>query len=85
MKPAASASLRLFRVMDAIEEVVRRLSALPASAEVTDLRHRIEESLREADRSRVSARSPEELERLMRRVLRLHVEVAKLERQIPGT
>jgi hypothetical protein len=71
--------------MDAIDVVVRRLSALPASAEVKDLRHRIEESLREADRSRVSPPSPEELERLMRRVLRLHVEVAKLERHTAGT
>jgi hypothetical protein len=85
MKPPASPSLRLFRVKDAIEVVVRRLSALPQSVAVEELRLKIEESRREADGWKVSPPNAEEPERLMRRVLKLHVEVAKVERQTLGT
>jgi|HubBroStandDraft_4_1064222.scaffolds.fasta_scaffold905114_1 hypothetical protein len=85
MKPATSPSLRLFRVKDAIEVVVRRLAALPQSVAVEELRVKIEESRREADDWKVSPPNAEERERLMRRVLRLHVAVAKVERQIQGT
>jgi hypothetical protein len=85
MKPTASASLRLFRVKDAIDVVVRRLSGLPRSSEVEQLRLKIEESRREADAWNISPPMAEERDRLMRRVLKLHVEVAKVERQIPGT
>jgi hypothetical protein len=85
MKPATSASLRLFRVKDAIEVVARRLAALPPSTEVDELRLKVDESRREADDWKLSPPNAEERERLMRRVLRLHVAAAKVERQIQGT
>jgi hypothetical protein len=73
-------SRRLALVKDAIEIVVRRLSALPASPEVEELRTRAQDYLREADGWSTSPPTVEERERLMKRVLKLHVEVAKLER-----
>jgi hypothetical protein len=58
---------------------------LPRSSEIEELRLKIEESQREAAGWKVSPPKDEERDRLMRRVLKLHVEVAKVERQIPGT
>jgi hypothetical protein len=73
-------SRRLALVVDAIEVVSRRLSALPASREVEALRARATECRRETDTWRTSPPAAAERDKLMKRVLNLHVEVAKLER-----
>jgi hypothetical protein len=64
----------------AIENILHRLSALPSSLEVEAVRARAEEYMREADAWTASQPVAQEKERLMRRVLKLHTEVAKLER-----
>jgi hypothetical protein len=67
-------------VRDAIEIVVRRLSTLPPSREGEELRAKAEEYLRGAEGWTAATPAAEESERLMRRVLELHIEVARLER-----
>jgi hypothetical protein len=69
----------------AIGNVLHRLTALPSSPEVEALRAQAEEYLREADSWTSSHPVAQEKERLMKRALKLHVEVAKLERQRPET
>ena len=64
--------------------VVRRLSALPLSPEVAVLRVTAEEYLRESDGWRTLLPAVDERERLMKRALNLHVEVAKLEGESSG-
>jgi hypothetical protein len=72
-------------VNDAIDAVVRCLSGLPPSSDVDELRGRAEECLRVLDGWKVSAPTTEERNKLLNRVLRLHVEVAKLEWKKPGS
>ncbi|MGH7296425.1 MAG: hypothetical protein ACRELB_15915 [Polyangiaceae bacterium] len=60
--------------------VIRRLSALPPSQEREQLRAQAEECRREAERWQQSTPAVEERERVMKRVLGLHVAVARLER-----
>ena len=81
----AISSRRRSAVKQAIDVVVRRLSALPTSPEVEALQQQAEKYLREADAWTASHPVAQEKERLMKRVLKLHVEVAKLERQGPET
>lgn len=76
----AHVSKRLALVRDAIEIVLRRLSTLPPSTEVEELRVRAEECLREADAWGQTAPTMEQREALMKRVLGLHTAIARLER-----
>jgi hypothetical protein len=77
----ADSSRRRSTVKAAIENILHRLSALPPSAEVETLRGRAVAYLGETDGWTPSQPTVEETEQLMRRVLKLHVELAKLERQ----
>jgi hypothetical protein len=78
-------SRRLALIQDAIEIVLRHLSTLPSSPDVEDLRLKAESCLQQAQRWPHSKPAPEERETLMKRVLAIHVAVAKLERQTTGT
>jgi hypothetical protein len=80
----ALSSRRSSVIRAAIDNVLHRLAALPATPEVDALRARAGEYVKEADAWTSSSPVPEEKERLMRRALKLHVEVAKLERQEPS-
>jgi len=71
-------------VRDAIEIVLRRLSTLPPSPEVEELRARVEQYLRETDGWSASPPTVEEWEKMTKRVVGLHTAVAKLEKQGPG-
>jgi|ERR1035441_1532594 hypothetical protein len=70
---------------DAIGVVQRRLSALPPSPEVKELRPRAEDYLQQVQDWQHSPRTAEEWDALMMRVLGLHVAVAKLERGTTGS
>jgi hypothetical protein len=76
----ADSSRRRSVAKAAIENVLHRLSALPPSHEVESLRTRAEEYLEQAKAWTSTVPVAEEKERLMKRVLKLHVEVTKLER-----
>jgi len=78
----ASRSRRLIR--DAVEVVLRRLLALSPSPEVEALRAKAEDYLREAEVWSKSPPTVEARERLMKSVLKLHVAVAELEREVAG-
>lgn len=72
---------------DAIGVVVRRLSALPLSAEARELLPKAEEYLQQAQAWQQSPRSPRtarDWDALMVRVLGLHVAVTKLEQGSTG-
>lgn len=69
-------------VGDAIDVIVRRLSVLHPSPEVEALRAQAEEYMREADSWTSCHPVAREKEALMKRLLKLHVEVAKLEREM---
>jgi hypothetical protein len=68
---------------DAIDIVVRRLAAFPASPEADALRQLAENYQREVDRWAHVDPTLEEQEVLMKRVLGLHIAVARLERPAP--
>jgi hypothetical protein len=74
-------SLRISLAKDAIEVVVSRLATLPSSQEVEKLRAKAVEYLREADGWEATAPTAKESETLMKRVLNLHIRVAKLNRR----
>jgi hypothetical protein len=76
-------SRRLALARDAIEIVLRRLGDLPPSPEVKDLRAKAEEYLCEVDGWSTSPPTAEARDKLMKRALGLHVEVARLERKEP--
>jgi hypothetical protein len=76
----AQSSRRRSAVKNAIDEVLRRLSALPTSPGVEAVRAKAEGYLRETDSWTASQPVALEKERLMKRVLKLHVDVAELER-----
>jgi hypothetical protein len=76
----AQSSRRRSTVKDAIDDIVRRLLAVPASPETAELGAKAEACLHEAESWTGSQPSRKEKEELMRRVLELHLHVAKLER-----
>jgi hypothetical protein len=78
MKDVPARSRRL--VQQAIDVVVRRLSALPPSAVVEALLARAREHQRQAEEWAKAPPAPQEREHLMKRVLALHLEVTTLER-----
>jgi hypothetical protein len=77
----AFSSRRQSVIKAAIDNILHRLSALPPRPEVDVLRAQAVEYVREADTWTSSHPVAQEKERLMKRALRLHVEVAKLERE----
>lgn len=83
LRPASGAPSADALVKDSIEIVLRRLAALRPSREVEVLRAKAQEKLREADGWKVSPPTSGEREKLMRRVLALHVAEAGLEREPP--
>jgi hypothetical protein len=83
---SVAGSSRQFAVIkNAIYIVVSRLSPLPSTPEVEELRARAEDCRREVDGWSTSPPSPEESDRFMERLFMLHIDVAKLEREEPGT
>ena len=78
------ATRRLRVINEAIDVVLRRLSALPPSPELDALRATADACLRKTEAWPASQPAAEEKERLMKRVLKLHVEVADLERRVTG-
>jgi hypothetical protein len=64
----------------AIENVLLRLAALPPSPLADSLRSQAEAYRRETDDWTSASPSAQDKERLMKGVLKLHVEVAKLEK-----
>jgi hypothetical protein len=77
----AHPSRQLGPVGDPIDVVLRRPLALPPSPEVEQLRAKAEECLNETDGWKVLPPTNDERDKVMKRVLKIHVEVAKLERQ----
>ena len=77
----AQSSRRRSAVKDAIDDIMRRLSALSSSPEAEALRAQAEEYLRDRDAWSDSQPVAREKEQLMKRVLELHLKVAKLERK----
>src|SRR5439155_22605887 len=71
-------SRRLSLVRETVEVILRRLRQLSPSTQVNDISARVDECRREAETWTRSVPN-EEREQLMKRLLRLHVEVAKLE------
>lgn len=80
----AHPSRQLSLVRDPIDVIVRRLSALPPSPRVEALRLKTEEYLREVDGWVVAPPTADKRDRLMKDVLKLHVEVVELERERAG-
>jgi hypothetical protein len=77
----AHSSAKLSVVRDAIDIVLRRLATLPSSPEIDELRKRAEDVRLETDGWTSAPPSAEESGRIMKLVLKLHVDVAKLERE----
>ncbi len=70
-------------VKNAIDDITRRLSALPQSPASSELRERAAEYRREVDDWKTAQPPANGKEHLMRRVLQLHTDVAALERNCP--
>jgi hypothetical protein len=75
----AGSTRQLKVVHEALEVVLRRLAALPLTPEVFDLRARAEKFKREAEGWATAKPTVEAREKLMKRVLKLHVDVSKIE------
>ena len=65
----------------AIDNLLLRLSALPSSVEVEALHAKASAYMHEAEAWTATHPATQEKERLMKHVLKLHAEVAKLERK----
>jgi hypothetical protein len=72
---------KLSVVRDALDIVLRRLAALPSSPEIEELRAKAEDFRKEAEAWTTTPVAADARERLMKQVLKLHVDVARLERQ----
>jgi hypothetical protein len=75
---------RFSMVESASEVVVRRVYALPPSAEVDELRARADELLRRARTWRRTLPPAREREDLMKLLLELYVEITRTERRSPA-
>ncbi len=71
---------RLQIVQAATDVVLRRLDGLTSSANTEQLRMGLGECLRDAERWSASPPTPREQDVLMKRILALHVEATRLER-----
>jgi hypothetical protein len=67
-------------VLNALAVTLRLLAEMPASAETDALRRRIADCEREAKQWRAAQPTPQEREGVMKRVLVIHTEVARLRR-----
>jgi|HubBroStandDraft_1064217.scaffolds.fasta_scaffold820515_2 hypothetical protein len=67
----------------ATDVLFRRLDGLPPSDTVEDLRAKVRDCMRKAREWTASSTANRERDELMKRVLGLHVELVKLERQVP--
>jgi hypothetical protein len=67
----------------ATDVLFRRLDGLPPSDIVDDLRAKVRECMRKAGEWTASPPVNRERDDLMKRVLALHLELVKLERQLP--
>jgi hypothetical protein len=67
----------------ATDVLLRRLEGLPPSQTVEDIRAKVRDCIRKAGEWAVSPPANRERDELMKRVLGLHVELVKLERQVP--
>lgn len=74
-------SKRLALARDAIESVAQRVSTLPPTLEVEELRRRIEDCRRQVEGWTNGAPTVEEHESVMKHVLGLHTAVARLQRE----
>jgi hypothetical protein len=72
--------LEVFR--QATDVLLRRLEGLPPSQTVEDLRAKVRDCIRKAREWAASPPVNRERDELMKRVLGLHVELAKLESQV---
>jgi hypothetical protein len=80
MKRAPS-SAKLSVVRDAVDVVLRRLSTLPASPEIDELRKKAAGCRVEVEGWTTAPPAAEDRDRLMKLVLKLHVDVAKVEQE----
>jgi hypothetical protein len=72
---------RFMVVREAVEVLLRHLDRLPRSDRTEQLRVWVQDCLLETERWSASAPTDRERDVVMKRVLTLHVEVTKLERQ----
>lgn len=70
---------------DAIAVILRSLATLPPSPEGEDLKAKAEECLAAVKGWSRFPPAPEERDRISKSVLKVHAEVAKLQRQGPGS
>jgi hypothetical protein len=70
-------------VHQAIDVLFRRLERLPPSNTTEELRARVRDCMRKAGEWTASPPASREQDELMKRVLGLHVELVKLESQVP--
>jgi|HubBroStandDraft_2_1064218.scaffolds.fasta_scaffold439749_2 hypothetical protein len=70
-------------VRQAADVLFRRLERLPPSDATEELRGRLRDCVRKAGEWTASLPAHREQDELMKRVLGLHVEVVRLERQVP--
>jgi hypothetical protein len=73
---------RFMVVQEAIDVLLRHLELLPSSQRAEQLRAGVHECIRDAGRLSAATPTGEEGDALMKRVLALHVEVTKLERNV---
>jgi hypothetical protein len=78
----AHSSAKLSIVRDAIDVLHRRLLVMPSTPEVEALRQKAGEFHEQTDSWIREPPPAEERERLMKQVLKLHVDLAKLERDM---
>jgi len=76
---------RLRVVQQAIDVLLRHLDALPPSDRADHLEACVRECVREAELWRFSPPSDRERERLMKRLLAIHLDVVRLEAGRPST
>jgi len=69
----------------AVDNILHRISALHPCPEAEAARSRAEQHMREVEAWTPSHPTSQEKERLMKRLLKLHVDVANLERDSPRT
>jgi hypothetical protein len=77
----APSSAKLSVVRDAVDVVLRRLSTLPSSPEIDELRKKAEGFRIEVEGWTTAPPAAEDRDRLMKLVLKLHVGVANVERE----
>lgn len=68
-------------IREAIEVVLRHLESMPPSERTTQLQARLQDCVQETEMWTFAWPTRRELDAIMKRVLALHVEVTKLERQ----